>query len=394
MRVLIAVETHFYKTPDGTIWTEAQNDKEFWGRYLEVFKEVHVLARVANVSEYNIKWKRANGDNVLFHQLPNYTGPYEYIQKLSKIKREIKIAILNCDVAILRVAGAISTLAWRELKRKSIPFGVEVCGDPWESLKPGTVKSFTRPLARLMSTVNLKKQCKEAITSSYVTKETLQKRYPPKKGTYTCGISDVNLPEEAYLKKIPSTSNISLRILNVGSMETLYKAQNIQLMAIKVCVEKGLDVHLQLIGEGRCRPQFESLAKELGVEDYVDFLGMISGAEEVRKYLDSADLFIMPSMVEGLPRALVEAMARSVPCIATNVGGIPELLPLENLIKPNDYMELASKIETLINDKEKLKIMGETNYFKAMEFNSSSLSEQRRGFYGNLFNKAMMDRRK
>ncbi|GAB3976194.1 glycosyltransferase family 4 protein [Plantactinospora veratri] len=81
------------------------------------------------------------------------------------------------------------------------------------------------------------------------------------------------------------------------------------------------------LGDGRYRPRLERLATDLGVRRQVHFTGTISAATEVRRQLDAADLFVMPSRTEGLPKALIEAMARGLPAVATSVGGIPELLP-------------------------------------------------------------------
>ena len=66
--------------------------------------------------------------------------------------------------------------------------------------------------------------------------------------------------------------------------------------------------------------------------------------EPVRQQLDASDLFVLPSRQEGMPRALIEAMARGLPCIATRVGGVPELLPEDVLVAPGDAGELAAKI--------------------------------------------------
>ena len=84
------------------------------------------------------------------------------------------------------------------------------------------------------------------------------------------------------------------------------------------------------------------------------FLGQLPAGEMVRAQLDKADLFILPSKTEGLPRALVEAMARALPCIGTTVGGIPELLPSEDLVPPGDVKALAETIEDVLRRPERL----------------------------------------
>ena len=66
--------------------------------------------------------------------------------------------------------------------------------------------------------------------------------------------------------------------------------------------------------------------KAKALRDRVRFRGQLTTPVDVRAELDRADLFVLPSRQEGLPRAMIEAMARALPCIGSSVGGIPELL--------------------------------------------------------------------
>lgn len=77
-----------------------------------------------------------------------------------------------------------------------------------------------------------------------------------------------------------------------------------------------------------------SFAGRLGVADRVTFVGTVPAGAAVRAHLDAADLVVVPSRTEGLPRALIEAMARGLPAVGTTVGGIPELLADVDLVPP------------------------------------------------------------
>jgi glycosyltransferase involved in cell wall biosynthesis len=72
----------------------------------------------------------------------------------------------------------------------------------------------------------------------------------------------------------------------------------------------------------------------------------------LRTLLDEADLYCLPSHTEGLPRSLVEAMARALPAVASSVGGVPELLDPACLVPPGDPAALAGAIGRLLADKE------------------------------------------
>ena len=65
----------------------------------------------------------------------------------------------------------------------------------------------------------------------------------------------------------------------------------------------------------------------------------------VTEQLDAADVFVLPSRQEGLPRAMIEAMARSLPCVGSDVGGISELIP-DWVVPPNDPQALALKFSS------------------------------------------------
>ena len=97
--------------------------------------------------------------------------------------------------------------------------------------------------------------------------------------------------------------------------------------------------------------------------------------------LDLADLFVLPSYQEGLPRAMVEAMARSLPCIGSTVGGIPELLQPEDMVPPGDAVALANKIREVVTDRDRMARMSARNLEKAKDYRNEVLQERRNEFY-------------
>ncbi|KAB2336564.1 glycosyltransferase family 4 protein [Cytobacillus depressus] len=391
MKTMIAVETVFFKTSDGKIWTTGQNDYFFWKRYLIYFKEVLVVARVKEVTNKSEKWIESSGKNVTFIEIPYYKGPFEYIQKANDIKKVIANNVLKADTFILRVPGRIASICWSELVRKNIPYFLEVCGDPWESLRKGNVKSIVRPFARVLSFIRLKRQCYNAEATSYVTNYTLQKRYPPNPNKLSFSISDVvlntSLLNDYKETKYQFNKYKPVKIINAGSMDTFYKGHLTQIESINILKEKGYNVKLYFAGDGQYRQVFESKVKELSLEKDVIFLGMIPGSEKLQKELNNYDLFILPSYVEGMPRVLIEAMAVSLPCIATNVGGIPEVLNTNCLVEPRNPNSLADKIIELITDNNKMNNYSRENYSTALNYSEKVLNEKRAHFYSLVLEK-------
>jgi phosphatidylinositol alpha-1,6-mannosyltransferase len=388
MRLLIALEQRFLRGPDGNIYTAAPPRYEFWGQYLHTFEEIVVLARVGETTQLPPVQHRADGPGVTFWRLPNYFGPMEYLRNLVRLRLEIRRAVAGCDAYILRLPGPIGDLAAHEIRRVGREYAVQVLGDPWEVFSPGAVRTPLRPLYRRLMARNLRRNCSQAVAASYVTKQTLQRRYPAGAGAYTCSFSDVALGGrlagvETIAKRKQRAHELAagcrrpVRLGFAGSLEVHYKGADVLVKAVAACLRQGLSVEAHLAGDGRSRPQFESLARELGIAGSVYFHGQIPAGKAVFDFLDSIDIFVMPSRTEGLPRALVEAMARGCPCIGSAVGGIPELLVPEALVPPSDEGQLAAAIERFVWDRELLLRMIERNLEVAKDYRPELLQETR-----------------
>jgi glycosyltransferase involved in cell wall biosynthesis len=114
------------------------------------------------------------------------------------------------------------------------------------------------------------------------------------------------------------------------------------------------DVHTRLrfvlVGDGECRPALENQVRDRGLESCFHFAGF---QNRPARYLETFDIFVLPSLSEGLSSAILTAMATSLPVIATDVGGIPELVTSgENgiLVPPGDPISLGEAIQELADD--------------------------------------------
>jgi glycosyltransferase involved in cell wall biosynthesis len=115
-------------------------------------------------------------------------------------------------------------------------------------------------------------------------------------------------------------------------------------------LKSDLDVVLRIVGDGECRSSLEALAARLGICDRIDFRGE---RQDVRSELAGMDVFVLPSLWEGLPLALLEAMATALPVICSDVDGIPEVVTDgENgiLIPPSSPDALSAALRTLYAD--------------------------------------------
>jgi glycosyltransferase involved in cell wall biosynthesis len=144
------------------------------------------------------------------------------------------------------------------------------------------------------------------------------------------------------------------------------------------------------VGGGTMLNYYKELSIKLLLEKEVKFIGNISNPHEIASILRKSDIFVFPSLAEGLPRVILEAMATGLPCIATKVGGIPELLSERCLVEPKDIKGLTGKILEFLNNEELLKEESFKNYNKIInEYTAGKVQENRKNFYQKLRDNAI-----
>ena len=182
-----------------------------------------------------------------------------------------------------------------------------------------------------------------------------------------------------------------MTLINVGSMgKTLYKGQDILIRSMEVLLPEFKNIKLLLVGGGVGRAKLEKLVHEKGLADSVVFCGHVKDRGKLEALLDQSDLFVFPSRTEGLPKALIEAMARGLPAVGTRDGGIVELLPEESLCAAGDVNGLADLIRKNLLDGARLSACGTRNYEKAREFEVSRIMSRRRAYYLEVKKAALM----
>lgn len=145
------------------------------------------------------------------------------------------------------------------------------------------------------------------------------------------------------------------------------------------------DAHLLIIGDGPDRNKLESMVADLDLDSRVHFTGM---REDVPQLLDSFDVFVFPSHWEGLPGALLEAMAAGLPIVATRVTGNVELISHQEsglLVPPKEPDALAATIERVLSDPEFASWLGKQAQIQAFDnYTSRTMVEQFEEVYNDL----------
>lgn len=387
MRLVITAEHHFVKAPDGSYWGPDTMTYRFWERYLAVFDDVAVAARVRPVEWPGPAFTRIDGPSVAVHELPEYLGPLDFLKARHAFDRAAATAATPDDAVLLRVGcSPLAAAVEAVLRKRHQPFGVEVITDPYLVFAPGAIRHPLRPMFRRLFTHQLQRQSATAVAATYVTQTVLQQRYPAAATAYSTSYSDVDLPAEAFVadRRSGELRSAVPTVVSVGAMAQRAKGFDVLLDAIACCARRGVPINLRIIGDGHLRPELERQARRLGLDRQVTFTGQLAGGAAVRTELDNADLFVMASRHEGLPRAMIEAQARALPCIGTRVGGMPELLTETNLVAPDCPEILAERIIEMIGDPARRTYESAHNLRRARAFSHTELAASRRDFLQEL----------
>ncbi len=143
--------------------------------------------------------------------------------------------------------------------------------------------------------------------------------------------------------------------------------------AIPSIVQEYNNVKFFFAGEDLSNGYIQRYAKDKGLDKYIVFAGYCDNIPEI---LSIFDIFILPSLWEGLPTSIIEAMAMGLPIIASNVGGIPELIDdgvNGILIEPQSTQQIASSILYLLKNRDVAKEMGERNVIRARQSHDISI---------------------
>jgi len=386
MYVLVTGEMRIDRTPDGRTWTPTVFDRRFWSRYLEVFDAVRVLARVRDVADVPAGWRRVDGDGVSVTAVPFYQGPWQYFARQRAIRRAACAAVADHCAVLFRVPSVLASILVPYLRQQHRPYGVEVLGSPYEAFAPGAVSHPLRPLMRIWLSRQLRDHCGGAAAAAYVTRSVLQPQYPAPPWAMSTHYSSIDLDASAFAAapRTPPPPGQRVTLIAVGSLAQIYKGPDVLIDAVGRLVAADVDVRAVWLGDGAHRPMLEARVQALRLEDRFTFAGELVAGDAVRAELDRADLFVLPSRSEGLPRALIEAMARGLPCIASRVGGIPELLPPPDMVPAGDAVALAGAIRAMLGDRERMAAASARNLAAADAYRADILRVRRNALYRHL----------
>lgn len=350
--------------------------EQIWGRYLEHFDSLKVIGRGEDAHEADINISGRHSDRISFTRFPDVSFRDELFKR-SHFTNLAQEYISEADAVIVRLPSVIGTIFLEVARRMNKPAAAEVVGSAWhEYWHKGGVWPRIQAVPRFLQTRRSVKRLSYAI---YVTEAFLQQLYPC--NGITSNASNV------YIRDINRSRRLiqrdSLTITTVGTLNLHYKGYDVVLKALSALKSNGWDRFVfHCAGEGQ-PDDIKKLVHKYNLHDNVRILGSVT-RDELMDLLDNTDLYIQPSRTEGLPRALIEAISRGCPCLASTVGGIPELLPEAFLHKPGDHKKLSRDILNYASDITERERMSKDNIKRAEDYLLSELDRTRSIFWGHF----------
>jgi len=240
-----------------------------------------------------------------------------------------------------------------------IPYVVSLRGSdvPGYSERFTFLYAFIRPLIRLIW-----KKSFAVVSNSQGLRELALKTNPQQKIDVIANGIDI----QQFKFQVKNGPLSDFKILCVTRI-TPRKGVRYLIEAFRKLSENNDSISLQIIGDGDEKNELESLVREFGIESRVDFTGLIAH-EKLPPYFERADVFVLPSLNEGMSNSMLEALASGLPLIATDTGGTKELIEDGKngfIIKMKNSSDLAEKIEILIVNSDLREKMREESRKKA-----------------------------
>lgn len=380
MRVLLACD-HRFIVQGESVYTEDQFGTTTWEKYLEVFDDMIVIGRRHASHKWGGNLYTSSRPGVQFRFIPNLSSLLAQAMQRRRAYQIIRQCVEQVDAVVVRVHSEAGLMAARVALAANVPVAVEMAGCPFDGFW-----NYGKWQGKVYAPViawRTRRMVARAPCTIYVTQNFLQRRYPCHEG-HAVACSDVEIPE-------PSVDVLARRFERIrhprgplvfgliGTLRTKYKGIQTVFKALHVARNKLPPCEFRILGSGDPRP-WKSLAMRYGVDAIVHFDGVLPPGDPVFRWLDGIDVYLQPSSKEGLPRALVEAMSRGCPAIASSCAGIVELLSPDCLITPGDAGSLARLLVRAAEDPWRVQ-HSEGNWRRAHDYTHEILEPRRREFW-------------
>lgn len=347
-----------------------------WDRYLTHIDTINVICRLLPPLSVVNEKQRADRNEVKFYPQENYSS-FKNIKLRNKALNTMEEVIKNSDLIILRLPSILGIDAYKYVKKYNKPYIVEVVGNGYKSLWL-TGKLIGKVLSPYMH-IKMKKIIIEANGSIYVTDKYLQDIYPT--SGLSTSISNVNMKYVIYEKEAVDRKLIDQKTLNIGLIGTENIKYKNFLGGIRFLKEyfsnSDMEIKISIAGGGEINHTIDKYLK-FSSNIIVERVGKLNGKIEVNNWFKSLDLLLHPSLTEGLPRGIIEAVENNVPVIASDAGGSSEIIEHEYIFNPKNLNSFTSAMDNLLNNDINKILSG--NNIKIKKYDHELLQNKRDNF--------------
>ncbi|MBR3116901.1 MAG: glycosyltransferase [Bacilli bacterium] len=386
MKTIFVFDTILLKDSHNDYYAQTLTYDFFKERYLNICDEIIVTTRykkISNFTNQNKGYKKTNGKKISVKPIMSYSDIPDIIKKHKRIVKEMDEIVKNSDNLIIRLPSVLGLIACKSAIKYNKKYIIEMVACAWDGYMNHA--RFGGKLIAPIMYIKTKSAIKKAPNVIYVTNKFLQKRYPNKNNNIGCTDTLIIDKNEKYeknrIKQLDKCNIKKMNIVTVASVQLKYKGQEYVMKAIKELKNEGYNLNYYLIGGGDNNRLIKFVDK-YDLKDNVHFLGSKSH-NEVFELLGKMHLYIQPSLQEGLPRAVVEAMSLGLPIIGSNAGGIPEIIEEKCIFKKKNVKQLKNRVINLKN--QDLIDQSIRNFYYSKQFTPKKIDRIRKEFYSNVF---------
>lgn len=314
-------------------------------------------------------------------------GPLNRLRRI--IRQMVSAPVESTDVVVCRIPEVVGTLLWlRGIWARSatvaniVAEGKAASGFLGRNLGAFSIVFEIVPwlVARFSS------------ATIYVTPSLLQRKYPPG-NKLTASMSNVQLPFGWASENARSFANGDVhRLIAIGNLNGNSKGFDLIINAMQLLTKDIPNISLTIVGEGANQGELVNQARDAGLNERVHFTGFVNDRTRLAQLIDESDLLVIPSRSEGLPRVAVEGQSRGLPCIGSNVGGIPEAIPQLGVFRSESVLEIAQLITRLNKDGRFASLLAEHGHVLAKSIIASAAPENFTKVLHNARHLARLDR--
>ena len=369
-RVLFVHDLVFKCDLRGLVYGGPGLDEKYFDRFFcSGFDSVSILSRASKIDELDPEYFKNKAISLSNACPKNYFGllnPYFLFKVLKDLKKSAHVVISTPSVI-----GSFITILCILFRT---PYSVEVAGDGDAFLSKKGGWLFASILGLMMPLF-----VKNAQGAAYVTNY-LASKFPNKNKVLVA--SNVNI-DVIYRRAAITKPLLNLNEVRIGFVGGLNKRKGVDVLimsAQKLIVEKGYkNLTFHLVG-GHNDFDLSAMLKEFNIGEQVIQHGLLP-KKDVFNLMQSFDLYIQPSLSEGLPRATIEAMSFGLPVVATQLPGFQEILKNDVLVRPGDVEAIVAAIENFLVSVDFYNKQIDTNLKVAFGFLYETLHEKRCEYY-------------